>query len=284
MRACYYQLLSVLLSFLASCHISLASPSSSLQDYGIRSIDKSISEWKRDQATWASHPRGYFACNSSVIQDIINSQQNSDDVIWITNQWIQLQIAWTNQPKKFKSFALSIVKSVTTDNPEVITHQRKCHLFSMITCLPIPPFNHTNEISSDFYLNLKWNTLDQILRETPVLTNTASVWKDLAMLLGDVRSNIIDGYKCNNRINSVLGLSDEQRTCVLDLQSWTADMGIYQMTLEMTCRLWAQCKIDEIRSFASKLPADRRKAFLDEIARRAKSDTKEIELLNKPLS
>ncbi|MEI7948069.1 MAG: hypothetical protein WCJ02_15315 [bacterium] len=284
MSAILNRLLGVIVSFLAICHVSLATSSSPVQDHEAHPGKQNISEWKRDQAAWASRPRGYFVCAPSAIKTLVNSQQNKDEVIWLENQWNQLQAAWTNQPIKFKSFALNAVKSVTNDNSGGVAQQRKAHLFTMVTCLPIPSFNHTNEISSDFYFNLKWNTLDQMLRDTPSLDNTSSIWMDFAWLLGDVRSNIIEGYKCNNGINGVFGLSDEQRIYVLDLQNWTADMGIYQMTLEMTCRLWTQCKIVEIREFASKLPPEKRKVFLDEIARRAKSDAKEIELLNKPLS
>jgi hypothetical protein len=266
-----------------------------------------VNKWLQQQTKWNSQPRGFPVSCPASIQPLFATQMNKSEVILLSNVWVQLQVVWTNQPRKFKECAMGIARSLANKTNEIasverlleyetslsiyrpivpkdiVSTQRVQALFAMVTDLSIPKFCVQKKDDSNLFLMVKWNTMNWLHSYIPCLRNSQNTWVDCANFIGDVRANIVQEYDAVRMNISVFDVPYEKRDYILSLKDWSLAMNEYQDQLIQTSNRWTRYTLELVREFASKLPPEKRKVFLDEIARRAKSDAKEIELLNKPL-
>lgn len=247
-------------------------------------MSQRLKTWERNLAVWTNQPRGYATCNPQRIQALLAGQTNAALVVQLTNAWERLQLACTNQPIKLNEYISQTLKEKGGPKGEQALFAQ--NFFTMLTCLPLTPLMPPCiGIDPDYHRSdvLKWYLMKEAIFAAPYLIESGDTFLDMASLIGDLKANVSPNVNVDIPKLFILNFPTEDRERIRLLYRWNIAMISYQRSLESVVWHWSYYVGGHIRTFASTLPPDRRKAFLDEIARRAKSDAKEIELLNKPL-
>jgi hypothetical protein len=240
--------------------------------------------WERNLAVWTNQPRGYVTCNPLRIERLLAGQTNTVLAVQLTNAWERLQLACTNKPIKLNEYIGQTLKE--KGGPKGDQAQFAQNFLTMLTCLPLAPLMPPCiGVDPDYRRSdvLKWYLMKEAITAAPYLIESGDTLLDMASLIGDFRANAIKNFNFNIGRLFIQNYPANDRERIRLIYNWNIAMLSYQRSIESLLWQWSTCYEWNIRNIASKLPPEKRKVFLDEIARRAKSDAKEIELLNKPL-
>ena len=157
-----------------------------------------LKTWERNLAVWTNRPRGYVTCNPRRIERLLAGQTNNLLAVQLTNAWERLQLACTNKPIKLNEYIGQTLKE--KGGPKGDQAQFAQNFLTMLTCLPLAPLMPPCiGVDPDYRRSdvLKWYLMKEAITAAPYLIESGDTLLDMASLIGDFSSKIIQQMIAN---------------------------------------------------------------------------------------